>query len=356
MKASIVVGMLFAALAAEAADLPAVTITSPENFTVFNVYPPNPLTPELPSELPVDVTVAFQVANWVFPALNKGLLFLLDGPPAVAVGTNDGPAFVFQVPLGQHTLWVCLATKVQANDGMAWGPFDADPMAEDLQVACDSVVVNVALVGCHPTIWEPAQGAYVCDPAHPDACCIDTNPCSVDNCQYVTSGGVNQYECRFGPASAACCQTVLDCLGAGQECDAATHLCVEPTGEPHPIDWEPEPVQPEPAPEAPPEPAEPQPEPVVEPSPEVAEPAPDVPVHADTDAGPLPDAKTDVAISDTHGATDATAEAAASGDTTSGSGSGGGSCAWPAAAPSTGALLSVLLALGVTLRVRTRHR
>jgi hypothetical protein len=250
-------------------------------------------------------------------------------------------------------LWVCLATE--GPGGLQ--PIDADPDVAGVQAACASIQVKVSLVNCWPTVYEPSSGTYICDPAQPQACCLDQNPCSVDNCQWVTSGGLNQYECRFAPVTGPCCQSFLECP-AGHDCDPATHQCAP--GEPAAVDWNPVPVVVEPGPEV----VEAGPEASPEPAVEVSEPVPEAStgeapyeVNVSVDGCCAPDQGPDAALSEGPEPLDASPEAAddlapgtSADDDPTGAGSGG--CAWPAARPSASGALALLVAFALLTRRR----
>ncbi len=206
--------------------LPAVSIVSPEPYTYYKTSDTPGNAAYNPDHPLVDVTVQFSVAHWAYPAATKGVAFILDKwdqshPELAIVQTSPvNPIVLADIPPGQHTIVACLVLKSDTGDPTPnenWYYLDADPNLVGVQRSCGSVVIKVAIVDCWPTIYNPATAKYICDPAHPGACCIDTNPCSVDNCQWVTSGGLNQYECRFGPVAGQCCQSDYEC-GDPQRC------------------------------------------------------------------------------------------------------------------------------------------
>jgi subtilisin-like proprotein convertase family protein len=177
---------------------PAIQILAPQPFTVYEIT--NPSTN-------ATVTVDFLVSNWVYPSAGRAVWFLLDGqdspPVSQTVGTNA--ITLPSIPKGLHTLTACLASggNLLAN-----------------QEACHTITIKVSVVGtqgapdgCWPPVYDPQAQKFVCDPAHPTySCCIDTNPCSLDACNY--SMGV--YKCQYGAVS-SCCQSKYDCA-FGQKC------------------------------------------------------------------------------------------------------------------------------------------
>ena len=201
-----------ATFAATGDGLPSVTIVSPENYTYSYVTVEDPTA---------DVTVQFDVANTAYPSSTKGVVFILDRvfdptfpEQALAIVQTDdvNPVLLSDIPAGQHTLTACLvAPAAMPGGGTYWQYLDRDPVATGIQRACGNVILRVSITDCWPTVYSAAQGKYICDPAHPGACCIDDNPCSVDNCQQTAlPAGGSRFECRFGPV-AECCQSDYEC-------------------------------------------------------------------------------------------------------------------------------------------------
>jgi|GEM_PF-3099717 len=208
-------------LAATGDTLPSVAIVSPANFAYFQVAPGDA----------ADVTAQFIVSGWTYPALNKGVMFILDkdwdtdpsAPNQPLLITTDGPptpgtatAIVLaDIPPGQHTLTACLAMKVtktyDGQTGLYWDYLDNELNQPGIQRACTNIVIKVSIVGCWPTVYSAAEKAYICDPdpTHAGGCCLDDNPCSIDNCSW--QSGSNKYECRYGPVAGSCCQSDYEC-------------------------------------------------------------------------------------------------------------------------------------------------
>jgi len=343
---------LLLGLPARAADVPAISLTTPADGSTTTVAVDAPGFPN------VGLGVQFQVTGWAYPAANKGVLFGLDAwrpdQLPLVVAQAAGVAFVSPVSVGQHTLWACLATL---NAGL-WSPLDLEPGQAGLQPACTDVVVKVAIVDCHPTVWNEAVQGYVCDPAHPEACCLDANPCSIESCEWVAGDDVDHFECRFAPAAVPCCQSDLECPEPGQTCDPETHACTG--GEPPPDASEPGPeaVEAEAAPEVSEPAAEAPPEPGHEPSAESVELAAEIFPEPDTGAEVaaaevLPDPGRELVHADGDPADTSEAATDPAGDDVGGQGDGRGGCAIPCApAPATAPVVLIALSLLFTTRRR----
>ena len=218
---------------------PGITLNSPANFTYYETSD-DPAHAKYNNNHPnVNVVAVFTVDDWAYPAGNRAVQFFMDEDQFNPIHTTQAPngtgIALTDIPPGQHTITACLAWR--ANIGDDW-KLVARSQEEDAVTgaalyeggdSCYSLVVRVSIIGCYPPLF--VDGAYVCDPSKgAETCCVDTNPCSVDNCVWSTvsptptdpNQPTSEFKCRFGPAPVdseygACCQSEFDC-GWGERC------------------------------------------------------------------------------------------------------------------------------------------
>ena len=194
---------------------PSISLVFPVDGSYFGVTVDAPTT---------DLSVQFQAGNWAYPGINKGVVFTLDrsfdpahptpaeGVLAIVQTGDSHPVLLAGLPAGQHTLVACLVTyQAKPGGGQWWDYLDRDPATEGSQHACTALTVNVSIHDCWPTAPDPVSGQPACDPAHPGACCVDSNSCSVETCVSMPlEGGGTEPQCRF-TTTTDCCRFDVEC-------------------------------------------------------------------------------------------------------------------------------------------------
>jgi hypothetical protein len=212
---------------------PGLVLTAPANFTYIETSDDPGHPAYNPGHPNVDVIVVYAVDEWAWPTADRSVHFFLDEDALHPIRMTRAPSgegvTVTGIPPGLHTLTACLAWREDTS--AAWmlvvnqpeeDPHTGDPRYTGTD-ACTSLTLRVSIIGCNPSAFF--NGAYVCDPFQDEAtCCVDANPCSVDNCVWTTilDGSGSEYKCRYGPAPAsvaygACCQSDFDCA-RGERC------------------------------------------------------------------------------------------------------------------------------------------